>query len=214
LTILREQYVTHETQFSDITQNSDFAKFIDSFAFDPKNYSLTCIQALSSFVHEKDANNSKTIGYLVNNLELQYYNDKAVADELQRDIKSELKLNIQQDMTIEQQLEFMLEELLDTVTVRTVHGMDTINSFIDGLMPHVEFISAFISSDLSSQEPLSDVVATHTSEIMYDNTPEYVQQKRFYDYYNGLCADSDMYYNYKNTAHPTKQYHPYLWNFV
>lgn len=32
--------------------------------------------------------------------------------------------------------------------------------------------------------------------------------------YNGLCANSDIYYNYKNVTHPSRQYHPYLWNFI
>lgn len=85
---------------------------------------------------------------------------------------------------------------------------------MDDVNYHIGFVANEISSDMDSMEPLSDVVDSRIKVLDYRDTDEYLSSEMHFKMYNGLCSDSDIYYNYKNITHPSKQYHPYLWNFI
>ena len=54
----------------------------------------------------------------------------------------------------------------------------------------------------------------YLSTLNYFQRPEYLSAYEIFKTYGGTSACYDPYYNYKNTAHPSFQVHPFLWNFV
>lgn len=211
---VRENYEQHLNKFRSIIQNGEYTEYITDFSLDSNNYSLTNLEAISSFIISKDKLNQKNIINEIDGFEIRFYEIKTDVDELERDVISELKLNPPENQTIEEQITYVNNKLIDSIDTKTAVGMESINEIMDVVKGGAAYVSSVLSLQLSVQEPLSDAINEYMSTINYENFDIYSQQKKFYDFYNGLCSDSDIYYNHKNVTHPSKQYHPYLWNFT
>jgi hypothetical protein len=115
---------------------------------------------------------------------------------------------------IETKIIYITDKIKDDIYTRKIRGNNEITAYLDELYTHMEFISCQVSSELSTASKLSDVVETKLDELNYQTYPEYQSSRDNFILYNGISSNSDIYYNYKNITHPSKQYHPYLMNLV
>lgn len=93
-------------------------------------------------------------------------------------------------------------------------NIKAILSILEDVSYHLRHVSGYLSSYYNTTTSLSDAYYETIKEISYQESPEYLSSYAHFRMYNGICSDSDIYYNYKNITHPSKQYHPYLWNFI
>lgn len=90
-------------------------------------------------------------------------------------------------------------------------------SSISDVVSHLGYISSQISAFMEETDPLSDIVQIRIDQLNFYYDDAYLSARNQFIQYTGNGTDtdgSDVFYNYKNTAHPSKQYHPYLRNMV
>lgn len=104
--------------------------------------------------------------------------------------------------------------LLEDIQSNINNADDELNAIMTTLRGYSTVIKNEIASELSNVSRLSDAVDNRLYQLNPLNYDEYVNSKAQFDMYNGINADSDLYFNPKNTAHPSRQYHPYLRNFI
>jgi hypothetical protein len=77
-----------------------------------------------------------------------------------------------------------------------------------------ENIENIISSFLSTDTNLCSIIQQQKDFLNLSDNDVYMTSLNMYNMYNGLCADSEVYFNYKNITHPSRQFHPYLRNMI
>ena len=213
---LRSSYNPRYSEYQQMPSDNDFSYYLQGFSFDSMSYSFKQLHALSDYIRETDRKNTGKIRSAIDGMFADHTEIKTRFNEIEISAQQELKNYVYGygGEQIENQLAYLEKALYDDTSRRMEEGMERILSTMEDVRHHIGIVENHISDLLSTDSILSDAVEDRIRQLDYRNMDEYVSQLSLYHMYNGLCANSDIYYNYKNVTHPSRQYHPYLWNFV
>lgn len=206
-------YKTMQSDYTSVKSQTGISDYLGSK--DPGQYvNMTTIRNLISYAETKDQENASPVQDSIEELLRDYDKLLQSVQDLVYRIRIDLKTLVVDDQFVESYLSTARAKLENDRDSKFEEGMYYVSKSKRQAQEDFEKAEGYLSGYVSSTDPLTAVLQEMISENDIMRNEEYLKSLNEFRTYTNTVGSYQGYYNRKNITHPTRQAHPFMWNFI